>query len=81
VHGKPRIKLPLTEEAPLSTTKSDGMCPIRYRLDDVHPTASVGHLAAAGSQLELIGLTAIQSFRMIRQGAADATVCVTLQGG
>jgi hypothetical protein len=25
VHGKPRIKLPLTEEAPLSTTKSDGM--------------------------------------------------------
>jgi hypothetical protein len=26
VHGKPRIKLPLTEEAPLSTTKSDGMC-------------------------------------------------------
>jgi hypothetical protein len=25
VHGKPRIKLPLTEEVPLSTTKSDGM--------------------------------------------------------
>jgi hypothetical protein len=25
VHGKPRIKLPLTEEAPLSTTKSDRM--------------------------------------------------------
>jgi hypothetical protein len=25
VHGKPRIKLSLTEEAPLSTTKSDGI--------------------------------------------------------
>ena len=25
MHGKPRIKLPLTEGAPLSTTKSDGM--------------------------------------------------------
>ena len=25
MHGKPRIKLPLTEEAPLPTTKSDGM--------------------------------------------------------
>jgi hypothetical protein len=33
VHRKPRIKLPLTEEAPLSTTKSDGMWknPVRYR--------------------------------------------------
>jgi hypothetical protein len=25
MHGKPRIELSLTEEAPLSTTKSDGM--------------------------------------------------------
>jgi hypothetical protein len=36
VHGKPRIKLPLTEEAPLSTTKSDGMWQFHAKMSLLH---------------------------------------------
>lgn len=52
--------------------------PIRYRYDGVDPTSSVGHLAAAGSELELIGATRISQFHMIRQGT-DATVAYTIE--
>jgi hypothetical protein len=41
VHGKPRIKLPLTEEVPLSTTKSDGMWKVPP-LPQVHRRATPG---------------------------------------
>jgi hypothetical protein len=52
--------------------------PIRYRTDGQNPTASVGHLLAAGGTLELIGAQAITSFRMIRQGT-DSTVQYTIE--
>lgn len=55
--------------------------PLRYRSDGGTPTAAVGHLAAAGTVLEVCGKTAVRNFKMIRQGAADATVFATYFGG
>lgn len=55
--------------------------PIRYRADGSAPTAAIGHLASAGTTLEVCGKSAIASFRMIRQGAADATAPVTYYKG
>lgn len=55
--------------------------PIRYRSDGTNPTAAVGHLAAAGTVLEVCGKSAARNFKMIRQGAADATAFVTFYGG
>jgi hypothetical protein len=55
--------------------------PIRYRSDGVAPTAAVGHLAAAGSTIEVCGKAAASQFRMIRQGAADATAFATYYKG
>lgn len=51
--------------------------PIRFRSDGGAPTAAEGHLAAASSQIEICGVPAVAAFRMIRQGAADATAKVT----
>jgi hypothetical protein len=42
VHGKPRIKLPLTEEAPLSTTKSDGMWKIKVLFMSGYASDAIG---------------------------------------
>jgi hypothetical protein len=50
--------------------------PIRYREDDVDPTATDGMLVAAGATVEIKGKDRISKLRMIRQGAADAVVHV-----
>jgi len=50
--------------------------PIRYREDDVDPTATDGILVAAGASFEVKGKDRISKLRMIRQGGADAVVHV-----
>jgi hypothetical protein len=50
---------------------------IRYRFD-ADPTSSVGHLLAAGANLEIIGREAIERFKMIRQ-SSDAVVAYTIE--
>lgn len=49
---------------------------IRFRLDGTAPTATVGHLMAAGDSFLVTGDTNITNLRLIRQ-SADATVMVT----
>jgi hypothetical protein len=51
---------------------------IRYRFDGSDPSSSLGHVAAAGSSLELIGDAAIRNFRMVRQ-TSNATVTYTVE--
>lgn len=50
--------------------------PIRYRTDGTVPTATVGHLAAAGDVLWLYG-SELAQFSAIRSGASDATLHAT----
>lgn len=49
---------------------------IRFRLDGTAPTATVGHLMAAGDSFLVTGDTNITNMKLIRQ-SADATVMVT----
>lgn len=46
---------------------------VRFRSDGIAPTATVGHLVAASSSIEVCGASAVRTFRMIR-ASADATV-------
>jgi hypothetical protein len=57
MHGKQRIKLPLTEEVPLSTTKSDGIWII----------AHVKRCVLALLLQRAAEIRCQQSWRMIRQ--------------
>lgn len=50
---------------------------IRWTTNGTTPTSTVGHLAAAGAVISLLGPPDITAFRMIRQGGVDATVQVT----
>jgi hypothetical protein len=52
---------------------------IRYRYDGLDPSTTVGHRLAAGGTLELLGSTSITQFKMIRDGATDATVAYTVE--
>lgn len=47
---------------------------IRVWFDGSDPTAAIGHELVTGSILELHGIKNIERLRMIRSGAADATV-------
>jgi hypothetical protein len=51
---------------------------IRYRFD-ADPTATEGHKLGTNGTLEIIGATAIERFRMIRDAAADAEVAYTVE--
>lgn len=51
--------------------------PLRWTTSGTTPTSSVGHLAAAGTTITLMGRPDLAAFRMIRQGASDASVAVT----
>ena len=51
--------------------------PLRYRDDKTDPTASVGMLVAAGTRFELDSRQSMLAFKAIRQGASDATLCVS----
>jgi len=50
---------------------------IRYRVDGLDPSASVGHTMVAGGGVELEGFWEISQFRAIRRDASDATLRVT----
>lgn len=52
--------------------------PIRYRTDGTDPDATTGHALAATDILILDNFDDIRRLRMIRSGASDATVQVTL---
>lgn len=52
--------------------------PVRARWDGVDPTASVGHLFAAGDRITLSSRDAVADFRVIKDGATDATLAITL---
>jgi hypothetical protein len=52
---------------------------VRYRTDGNDPTASVGHLLAAGDTLFLTGLADITAFKAI-QTSAGAKLNITLRG-
>lgn len=50
--------------------------PIRFKLFGV-PTSVSGHPKAAGTELVIVGLNNMLTFRAIRSGAADATLSCT----
>jgi len=49
---------------------------IRFRTDGGNPSASVGMVANAGDIIELKSYNEVQLFKVIRSGAADATLNV-----
>ena len=60
-------------ESAYITTETDS---IRFRLDGVSPTATVGHLVSAGGQIILTGSAEVRGFRVIRV-STDATLRVS----
>lgn len=52
--------------------------PVRFRIDGTDPTAAVGHPLAAGDSISIEGEQNVSRLRLIRSGASDATVQVTL---
>jgi hypothetical protein len=50
---------------------------IRFRIDGGAPSASSGHYLTSGDTLVLTGTQALQQFRAIRSGDADAILQVT----
>ena len=72
--------LPLTEalaeNASFVTVTVESQA-VRFRLDGVAPTATVGHVLTAGDSLELVGFWEIDQFRVIRRDASDATLSVS----
>jgi len=54
---------------------------IRWRIDDVNPTASEGHLFEAGQNLMLESSDAVKQFRAIRTGASNGIIKVTYLRG
>lgn len=48
--------------------------PIRFRSDGLAPSATVGQLATAGTQIEACGNQALRVTLFIRQGAADGVL-------
>ncbi len=52
---------------------------LRYRYDGGDPTTAAGHYVPTSGSLILYGAADIAAFKMIRDGASDATVQVTLE--
>lgn len=52
---------------------------VNYRYDGGDPTTSAGHTIPTNGTVLIEGNQAIQQFRMIRSGALDATVAITLE--
>jgi hypothetical protein len=50
---------------------------LRFRIDSGQPSAANGHYLVSGDTLVLSGTQALQQFRAIRAGDADATLRVT----
>lgn len=51
--------------------------PVRWRVDGDSPTATVGHRLIAGERIQLGGIATIRGFRVLREGATDASLFVT----
>ena len=66
----------LAERADVATVTVEAQA-VRFRLDGVAPTATVGHVLTAGDTLELNGFWEIDQFRVIRRDASDATLSVS----
>lgn len=52
---------------------------IRYEYDGTAPTATTGHLVAAGATFAITGTDAIRAFRAIRATGVNAVLTVTLR--
>lgn len=53
---------------------------INIRYDGTAPTVAIGHLYIAGDVFEIVGNENIQLLQLIRNGATDADVTITLEG-
>ena len=53
---------------------------VTFRQDGTSPTATVGHPIAAGEMIEIDGYNNLVNLEMIRSGAGDAVVTVTIYG-
>lgn len=51
---------------------------VRYRFDGGTPTTSTGHLVPENTPLTIIGQQRMSQLKLIRNGATDVTVRVTL---
>ena len=70
------LTVPATARLAVLTILADN---IRYRDDGTNPTATVGMLVVAGSDIVVCGGPSLGAFRMIRQ-TTDATVSVSYYG-
>ena len=70
------LTVPATARLAVLTILTDN---IRYRDDGTNPTATVGMLVVAGSDIVVCGGPSLGAFRMIRQ-TTDATVSVSYYG-
>lgn len=52
---------------------------LHYRYDGGDPTTAAGHYIGTNGELILDGHANLQALRIIRSGASDATVAVTLE--
>ena len=50
---------------------------IRFRVDGGAPTATIGHIADIGDQIELNSVEDIANFKAIRTGSVSAVISVT----
>ena len=50
---------------------------IRWRVDGLAPTDTVGHIMASGAALEIYGAANIRRFSAIRDGGSDGTLTVS----
>ena len=50
---------------------------VRWRVDGIDPTDSVGHVMASGASLELYGHETIARFKVIRDTASDGVLTAT----
>jgi len=64
-------------QPPISALLSLETAAIRYRLDEVDPTTSEGHLLTSGDVLLLESITALRQFKAIKDTDDDATLKVS----
>lgn len=53
---------------------------INIRYDGTSPTVAIGHLFLVGDVFEILGNNNIERLEIIRNGATDADITVTLEG-
>lgn len=68
---------PSSVSPPVSALLSLETAAIRYRLDEVDPTMSEGHLLAVGDVLLLESITALRRFKAIADTGSDGTLKVS----